>query len=95
MLLVTSNKASKKKDKSIIVTCALLVMFVTSIANLAVQWKVTNLCFIENGQSILSAFICNTNAGQTGYQLAVGILSDLQFSIADGLLVMSILVNII
>ena len=93
VLLVTTSKAIKKKDKSIIVTCALLVLLATSIANLAIQWKLINLCFIYNGQSMLSAFTCGINGFGTGYSMASAIFIDLQCIIADGLLVMFILAN--
>ena len=71
------------------------MLFSTSIANLALQWKLTNVCFIDNGQSMLSAFTCNINLETTGYSLAANILGYVQCTIADGLLVMSIFANII
>ena len=92
-LLMTTNKASKKKNRSIVVTCVLLVSFAIGIANLAIQWKTMTFCFIDNGQSMLSAFICSLNLNESGYALAILISNNMQNVIADILVVMSILSN--
>ena len=81
-----SNKACKK-DRSIVVTCALLVSFSTSIANMALQWKTTNLCFIDNAQSMLATYTCSVYSQGEGYDFVVVILSYLQYIVADSLLV--------
>ena len=95
VLLVTANKARKKNSRSIFVTCSLFFFFATNIANLALNWKQMNICFIENGQSTLSAFIYNIRLDNSGYTLAIVILTCMQNVIADTLLVTSTLSNTI
>ena len=94
-LYIIVNKASKKKDRSIVVTCALLILFATTPVDLALYWKIMNVCFIDNGQSMLTTFTCSVNIQDSVYSLVVVILGYFQYIVADGLLVRPILTNTI
>ena len=84
--------ATKKKDRNIIVNAVLLCLIAINVAEVGVQWKIINICFIDNGDTILTAFISAIQLSESNLAFAATFLATMEYILADGLLVSMLLV---
>lgn len=78
--------AAYKENGSRITLGAITVLYGLTVAQLGLQWRLTNLEFIANGVTRLSIFWYSVNGG-SGISFAGAVMAYLSYILADGLLV--------
>ena len=85
-LPVTTSTGRRKLKHSCIIVPVLSVLFAITLVNLAVQWQMTARAFVDKNDTRLSIFF-SLQEESFGVTMAVNILTNLAYIIADGLLV--------